>query len=479
MQFMRYRDVASVSVDFDKDYILSMKFTGTDVTNAPYNRPVDFYATNLYKADRDSTIYADSNLSQTTDEATPLFINGDYIGANHGEHAQINVYGASHGKSFSDIGSVWLDNEGAKFTLVAVYDGYLAFVSENIGESEERYSFKKEISGSLTHFDGAEHKDKIQVNKQINTMLMPSIRVINRKVYACVGEERFEALLSTKADRVEIVDEYYIINPATVAAELTALRPEGGYSYNPQLSDFGRPMVHYKIIYRITDDGTVLSDIDIRRLAPVNWTRCMGHMCQDRANAYFGGIYRCYPKTLPLACEGVTYDFTVPYRVDAGPYLKDFALTSDFWLDKNSPPDRMVDYLADTKGDYVLAFTAGYLPIFDGERTVRKNITNAQLLYSTRKFYPILKDGDIEAVRGVAFKKYFRPISNNISAFSVTYSGKKYHYVDFLGDGEYTFECAEKSEVYECYGDIEIARNNGEYTLRGTHGTALIIEALR
>ena len=479
MNIMRYRDVTSVTTDFDGEYLLMTKFTGSDIISAPYNRPVDFNMTRLIKKDFSRDDLVDVVLSTTTDEATPVFVNGDYIGANHGEHGLINVYSENHGKDFADIGSVWQDATGVKFTLVRVCDNRLYFISENMGESEARYVFKKEICGILTHVSGAENIYDINVQSQNADMICSAIRSVKRKVYGVYNGVRSETIRREEADCCEIVDEYYIINPATVAPEIIASRPKCGYRENPDLSMYGEPMIHYNLTYRILKDGTVLSNIDIKKITDVNWTKCMGHMCQDRMNAFWGGVYRCYPKTLPLVSNGVTYDFTKPYRVDTGPYPATFMLTSEFWLDKNSPPDRMVDYLADKSGKYVLAFTAGYLPVFDGEKSVRvKSIDKTQEMYSTRKFYPMLKTGKIDSVRAVAFKKYFRPINNNVSAFSVEYSGKKYHYVDFLGEDSYTLNVSGYAEVYECYGDIEIIKGDNEFNLTGKSGTALIIETL-
>lgn len=478
MEIIFYRDVICCVCEFDKNYYLSTKFTGNGIINALYNRPIDFYQTALLKKDRADIYAQDVILSTTTDEATPIEVNGEHIGANHGEPVLIEVVPQIMDKLCLDIGSVWQDLDGDRFTLLRVEADRMFFVSDNIGESDLRYAFKKKINGCLTHVSGAENTAQINIEKQRLKFLAPALRHICRQVNAVVGGVVKPAIDVSTADSCEIIDEYYIINPATVASAVIAGKPIGGYSENPELSKYGEPMVHYKVTYRILSDGTVLSEVDIKRLSGVLWHRCMGHMCQDRCNAYFGGVYRIMPKILPIVTDGVTYDFSVPLRVDVGGYPHEVDLTPDLWLDKNSPPDKMVDIMRDNGGKAVLAFAAGYLPLFDAEKSVRRGVCEAGKLFATRKFYPTLKTGDISSAKAVAYKKYFRPVSDALLTYSIEYGGKKYRYFDFLGKDCYVLKYSGSIRIYECYGDIELIEGKDTLTLSGTHGTALIIEDL-
>ena len=423
---------------FDDKYDLIQKFRGVD----PFgllreNSPVDFMESGLMQRDKWDYWHIDKPFALNTDEATPIIVNDCYIGANHGEHSAVLIHAPSHGKTVRDIGPLWQDESGVKFTLVRVNnEDYLTVISENIGESSENYLFVKTVTGTLSEVNDAENTAKIVPSGQNIFDLRRSIRYKNKRIFGIKGENEFLVFREFECDVAEIREEYDIINPATVAEDLRRRRPKDGFVAEPDLAMFGEPMISCKLIYRIEKDGTVLVLFDYKRLMNVNFSKVMGVMHQEKIDVYGGGIWRYFPKALPFSCESGTFDFSEPTSIH-GAFPKNFKMLREYWDENGAPNDRAVDYLRDENGNDRLAFATGYLPVFDGERSIRNNLVSFLAhLPSTRKHYPTFADGNLTNVKGVGYKKYFVPQKNRASYYTVDYEGKTYLYVDiFNGNG--------------------------------------------
>lgn len=461
--------------NFDSKNDLITKFRHTDVLSSPSNRPVDFAEAGILGKDEYDKWLPDKILSLSTDEASACVVNNDYIGGNHGAPCAVKIYSPGHSRNFSDIGTVWRDSEGTCFTILRIDDeDYITLVSENLGESEYDYCFKREISGNLTKGDF-----EISVASQRRVFLSNALKIKERRVYGIVDGKKINVDAQCLCDYAEITDNYDIINPATVAPSLIERRPHGGYKENPDLSLFGKAMIEHNMTYVICGDGTVISDFDLKRRMDVHFERWLGIMYQARRNTFGGGVYRYLPKTKPFKVDEHLFDFSRPTSLD-GEYPENHFLTKEGWLDENSPPDRCIDYYKNSEGEDVVCFASGFLPIFDGAPSIRREkITNAIYLYGkTRKYYPTFANGNIKETRGVGYKKYFIPQRDGATVYDVKYKDKRFIFADFFKKNEIQISTSGDLELFESYGDLEYSVENGNLCIKGNKGCMTLIESI-
>lgn len=439
MDISIHADKLAVRTVYNDRYNLVQFFRGIKSDFLDYNCPVDTLAAGLQRKNEADLWHVDITLALCTDESAPFSVNGECIGSNHGHPCGVVVECENHQKSFCDIGSLWQDADGIKWTLLRILSpDRLLFVSENLGPTKTEYSFLNSISKTLQFVSDGVNTDPIEISSQSGGhQLYKAVADRKRKLYYLKEGKRFEITgYHTECDGAEIHEEYNVINPATVAEAIRKGRPVGGYIENPDLA-VGEAMLHYNMIYRIQSDGTVICDFEHRRLCDIKWNRCFGVMYQSRCDVASGGIWRFIPKTKPFCADGHTFDFSAPFDATAEPYPASFSITRDYFSDKNSPPDRQTDIIRYADGTTVSAFCCGFLPIFDGAPEKRsQNLDTAVFIKNTRKFYPYIINGknSVDSIRAVAYKKYFPDADRNSSFYSVEFDGVTYLYFDFYSE---------------------------------------------
>ena len=464
---------------YDEKYNLIQKFRGLEKNGSKlYNQPVDFMESGLMQKDKCDYWHIDIPFALNTDEAVPAFINGSFIGANHGHHGATAVYAPDHKKTVADVGSLWQDEAGVTFTLMRVENkDRLLFLSQNVGESVARYRFITNITGKLSFIENGINTTDIFPEKHGSADLRRAIR--HKEKYVIAGVDGKEKLVQGEAEceYAEIHEQYEIINPATVADELRSRRPQGGYTAQPDLADFGSPMVACFLIYRFENDGTIYTKFDYKKLMDVHFEKWMGVMYQEKLDVYNGGIWRYFPKALPFTCDEGTFDFSTPTAIVGKPFPKSKALTREYWQDNASPCERAVDYFKDINGRDKLAFACGYLPLFDGEPKKRDaHVQNVVALKFTRKHYPTFWDGDVQDVKGIGYKKYFKPQQSNASYYKVSAENKTFIYADIFAQNELKIPLQGKVRLMEKQGDIEYSVQENTLILHGNKGFASFVE---
>ena len=471
-----YQGFALIRTSFNEKYDLIQKFRGLENESIRYNKPIDFMESGLMQKDKWDCWHIDIPFALNTDEAVPACVNGCYIGANHGHNGATQVYAPDHGKTYADVGSIWVDEKGVKFTLMRVdNEDYLLFLSQNIG-SVTRYKFIQKIEGKLSFVSDGVHTQSIVPQEQSPVDLRRVTRHTLKQAYAFTNGKWRRVKGGLDCDYVELREEYDIINPATVASALTAGRPNDGYAYQPDLADYGQAMLSCKITYRILPDGTVLTLFDYKKKMPVPFERWIGVMFQEKLDVYGGGIYRYLPKTLPFTTKEGTFDFSKGVAIVGEPFPERGKITKEYWSNPDSPCERVVDYFRDKEKNDKLAFTAGFLPVYDGEPSIRKNnLTDVVTLKYTRKHYPTFMNGDIDSVRGVGYKKYFLPTKNGASYYKVVLDGKTYIYADFFKANTLKISLKNEPKLLEKSDGITVEYNNGELVLTAEKGYASFV----
>lgn len=437
---------------FSAEYDLVQIMRG--LTSTPYaNHPVDFRAAGLQRKGHPDIWHMDQVLAFSTDECSPMVINGEDIGGNHGHPCAIRAFVPGHGMDMRDVGSLWADESGVRFTLLRVDSAdSLLLLSENIGTSVTAYHFADHVTGALRYVANGCHTADIRPQRQQGCVqLTPAIRHVRREA-VCLKDGEWREIGGYTADCTcaEIREEYEIVNPATVAESIRRARPPMGYASQPSLAA-GESMFRHRMIYRIGADGTILCDFDHQLLQTVHMPLYLGIMHQEKCDVYGGGVWRYIPKLRPFADQGRTLDFSRPYRTTADTMPRNRRLTPDLWTDLHSPPDRQVDFLRRGDGTSAVAFASGFLPIHDGAPERRAaNIGEAATLVSSCKTYPTFAgsgtnlrhphrestDGAMSFphLRGVAYKKYFLPGQEGTSLYTIPHGADTYVYMDFFAE---------------------------------------------
>lgn len=494
-----------VRTSFDDEYDLVQTLTGinsdgVDANGNDANEPLDYGKSGLVLKSSSSMTALAKTLGYGVDESAPFYTSA-YIGANHGQPSSVVAKSTSHGKTYEDIGSLWTDSGGTKWNLLKVPDeDTLVFISENLSGDSNKYSFKNSLSGTLTctRTNFAEHTENIVIESATtNQQLFPSINKQELTVKAVINGKKYalEEAQTVECDYIEIVERYQVMNPATIGNALRTNRPEGGYTSQPSLA-VGVPLIDYNMTYRITPDGTIFLMFDHTILEEINFRWYGGIQYQLRYDAYSGGVHRYIPKleSFDKTYNGstLTYDFTEPYNVTAavtaGNYIgySDQYATSALWEVADNPPNRQVDYMKDTSGNIKASYAGGYIPVLQGEPSVRINRTSeAMYLYRSGKSYPHFVDSlafsqtgtKDQKIQGVAYRKYNGAADKVASIYTVPYERDTYIYIDFheIGEKEFVLSDYVKADVeiteLEKSANVSYALVDGKVSAKMEDGT--------
>ncbi len=482
-----------VRTAFDDDYELVQRFFNLTKKSHDANEPFDFGSSGLIP--KGSSIDSEYlvMLSGGVDEAAPFKFNSSYIGANHGYSKGVLVQSTAHGKTYADIGSLWKDSDEIKWNLLKIVDeNSLLFLSENTASSTTKYKVKDSIAGEeLVFVEAGEHTETITIESQTpNQQIYSANKNIFKKVYAIKDGIKTEVSDGQKVecDYIDVEEKYYIMNPVLIGEALRENRPQGGYT-EPQDMAVGQPLVECNLIYRIMPDSTVLTIFDHKILESVNFDYYGAMQYRVRSDAFGGGIYRYIPKSKEFAHGDMTFDYREPVNMTKVTYPSSgysFLMTSDYWENQNSMPDRQTDYYYDSSDNIKASFVSGYLPIDDGAPEVRKTKSSvATYVYKSKKTYPYFVDSlafeetgtQNQTIKGVAYKKFNGEDDKNITHYTIPYGDETYVYIDCHEvakeeiDLTNILKTGAIAEVLEKTNNVSYSENSGKLTVEMKDGT--------
>lgn len=465
----------SVRTDFNDKYELIQIFRDVNPDMLDFMTPTDFSSAGIQRKGRVDPWHFEIPFAVSTDECPPQQVAGEWLGGNHAAPFCVSVKLKDHNKTYADIGSLWRDNSGVLWTLLGVHKNSLTFMSENLGTRED-YKFSDNIDTSLTFVENGRNRDDIVFESQYRDGIKPIVSFNKKEVIAIMpsGEEIVNAS-AMGCKEVVICEEYDILNPATLCEWVRKNRPADGYT-SPLLRINADAMINCKIKYKVLNDGTVLSIFNNTALENVNYGLCMGIMYQEKCDFMGKGIYRYIPKVLPFECDGYTYDFTVPFNTSER-NCPNFFVTKDYWADKNSPPDRQLDFIKDSDNTNAVVFAGGYLPVLDGHPDIRKNnLKFSNQIIRTNKTYPTFASKDyLKQISGVAYRKYFFNPSSKSTVYDISFDGIKYVFVDFFEFDTVTINTdGKKTEIYEKSDCLTINSTDKALTISANKGFAVI-----
>ena len=459
---------------YSQKYDLVQKLCGLEEMQIAHNNPVDFIEAGLVDREKWDCFHTDVPLALTTDEAPALTVNDVPIGANHGQPGAAMVSAPGHDKDDRDIGALYADEDGTKWTLLAVKHDFVTLMSENIGASYDDYAFKKRPSGTLTYIENGVHCSPIPTDGEVmeNVWLQPVNRYLKRELYVAKDGKLSLYFQAGEYDYAEIHETYDIVHPVAMVESIRFARPAGGYT-EPYYKAQGAPMIRVSGVYRIEGDGSITYHFTHKKERHVRFSVSRGAMAQEKIDAFGGGVYRYIPKLLPFETKEGTFDFSTPQSTAPGAYLKAYNVQKKDWENPDSPPDRMVDYFKDKNGNTCMGFAIGYLPVYDGEGKIRKEkLETAIHLRHTRKMYPAFLSGDIESAHGVAYKVYF-PATDKGSLYTVRHSGKTYVYMDFFSENTFAVPAKGAIELLEKSETVSFTHKDGLLTVCAEKGYAV------
>ncbi len=477
------------------------------------NNPIiDFGTAEL--VDKNTGAKTSLNGYYSSDETNPQIINGLYIGSNHGAMgARVTANG--HGKTQADVGSVWTDANGTLWDLIRVEDANKLFFlqQKTYNLATQNFGFSGAITGPLTYVSDGVNTAPITIGSSTATQTFPSIANVEHTFYLVRDGEMIEfdnriAGVSYKADELVVVEEYDIINPASIAPALRENKPDGGYVEAPSIA-VGEPIFHYKQTITVKADGTIFTEIDHEVLTDINSYETYGYQFYQRANPYGGGTWRQVPGTKEFTDgKGVNWDITTPYEYTNVPGTPSTnlqvpmsrTLKSTDWIDPDVVPSRILDFIRDEDGKNVMGYMTGFLPIYDGEPSVRKTKTNSNIyMYDQKvKAYPIfvsssgIADKSVltaegSRIHGVSYRKYVDLTGfekNNNQYYAINHEDMTYYYVDFIEAGTQTLDLEKSGCIYnltqvEVIGDITYEQVGDKIVVTSEGKGYLVLKAAR
>lgn len=383
------------------------------------NKQISFGSTALVVADTNGGVQAKGEVIHGIgDDCTPWNINGTFIGANHGCSDGRELTCPGHGKTAADLGSEWKDAAGVKFYIIRIVDANRVWVlSENKG-SNAIWQFVQTITGSTLTNTSA--PDVINISSDKMAQLTPACR-IQKQAYLADGQTALPEKKEVACNYLDIVEEYDIINPASLLAKI---RQSPGQERDFVGADLDG-VIHNSIIYRFLPNGaivvlhtsTALQDFKIGYMGFIQSAKM--HAGNDQTHEYY------IPKTKPFSLGGTNYNFQAIQ--DFKPRLSvsvGFQASEKSIADEQNLPDRFIQLLGDRENGKLVrkvGFALGYSPVSGvtkiGERS--RYTSSAGSIYITSKSYPCAINNKVGAIvpagtvfNCVAYRIYFNPQIN-------------------------------------------------------------------
>lgn len=347
------------------------------------------------------------------DDACPWNMNGTYIGANHGCSDGRELTCAGHGFTTADLGSEWEDESGRKYYMVKVVDPDRIWVlSQDIGTGA-RWDFDNSISGTL--LTNLAQSTSFTFTNNAMAQIIPACRIASQS-YLADGTTPLSDGVEVSCGYLDIVEEYDIINPASLLADIIS-HPGEFRSFTAAHLD---GVVRNEIVYRLHANGATVIYYTATALQEFR----LGYMGFIQSSKLATGTYDTHeyyvPRTVPFTQDAIDYDFKM---------LQDFTFTlpsalnftDDKIEDTSHRPDRYIQLLGEVTGEDTnrqLGYAIGYSPIHGITQPEQRatNVNNALYLYTSSKSYPHAIDTALATIVPqntefycIAYRHYFNP----------------------------------------------------------------------
>jgi hypothetical protein len=349
------------------------------------------------------------------DDSTPWNINGTYIGANHGCSNMRQITAKGHGLTTADLGSTWTDAAGTEFYVIRIVDAdKLWFLARNTGKGSV-WQLKTTVSGdALTRTEG---KATLEVAEVAMAQLRPACRIRSQQ-YLVDGRESLKHDTPVTCNHLDVVEEYDIINPASLLEDIAA-HPGEERDFAAEHLD---GVIRNHIVYRFHANGATVIYYTAKALQEFR----LGYMGFIQSAKLATGAYDSHeyyiPKTIPFRQDDIDYDFRRLQDYSSRlPSPIRFRAPAKNIEDPANLPDRFLQFLGRRDGDKTVrdvGYAIGYslLTGVTKPEARAKNADSAIMLYTSSKSYPVAVDSKMGPMIPagtdfycIAYRHYFHP----------------------------------------------------------------------
>lgn len=314
-------------------------------------------------------------LKSSGDDIAPAYIDGlGYLGGNHGfPKARLLNFEEPHGKTYSDIGSVYKDQSNRDFVVLRIIDdNKLVICSKNI--ATDGYSFNYPIPlGTLIYQSNGSNTNDLNGFTQSSLSNLYNVTRLN---YTRVFADSLEVISDTnhtKCSTFKIVEDYDMLDMDSVLESLINNRPLDGYPENINLNNFGEiKLFNCSIEYNWSNVGkcTIYHSFTALKKIKPSFHSFIQAQAISKSSLYI-------PKSLPN--RGSDFRQAPAYLTP----IEAINFTPEYWEIEDNAPDRLFNYVDGNRGIHF-----GYTRFGDG--AVRENFLNRAIFLNTsRKMYPM------------------------------------------------------------------------------------------
>ena len=287
------------------------------------------------KTKSDEEVHSSLTLwKDSSDDLCPTNVMGTYIGGNHGYDCVDKLKSAGHGKTISDIGSVWTDSNGKTYVLTYVYDkdnlGFVKFDDSSMSTGKMTYG-NPAAGTTMIHKSGAANQSPVNIESRTGAQLW---QCFNR-YFLSVSVDGFQIMPTSDGiytgNEIEFETRYNII---FIPAMLNYLmdnvgRNDGDSQHSEAIED------HYMTVYvsyRFCRNGSVST------------------YCTYNINKYVTMGYIGLVQSMPVSSETYTYVPDTEYDTPIQHNGQELKLTKDLWRSQQKAPYRYYQF-ADSRTD--------------------------------------------------------------------------------------------------------------------------------
>lgn len=280
------------------------------------------------------------------DDIAPALVNGAHLGALHGFDGYVmDVF--QHGKTNSDIGSIW-SNEGIEYVLLRILSvNQLFFV--------RRYSDIAPPVGQYTHISGAANTNSFTASQSVKQTFYPMNINRNIKVFVDGLELNSSEGIWTYNRNVRFEESYGVLS----REDYINWYIQNGNTGATNVS--GSPIFSVKNVYEFDMEGNLTIYYEFEVLRNINFSFLYGLQAQLAGATHF-----YVPKASPFTQDGNTKNYSL--------IEPSTTTTTDVIFTTNvaSPNSgTLFDRFFSMNSNNV--FAMGFLPILDAEPNIRRN----------------------------------------------------------------------------------------------------------
>ncbi|MGE8646245.1 hypothetical protein [Acinetobacter vivianii] len=341
-----------------------------------------------------SDFYDDIQIRACGDDSAPVRMMGATVGANHG-YARSILTVTAHGKTNSDIGSIW-DNGSKQWVITQIVNANQISVTSRLDNQPVSSN-----ALTFTHVGGANNTNVFTASSTSGAQWYPMTK--NYKLDIFVDNQPVSDIGTYEyAKSIKFIESYDLMEKSDIVEWLILNGGKEVTIYNAASA------ISLSIVHDFDTEGGCVTTSDFYVVKDLSTAQDVMFTQSARMDTTNGNVLYTIPKSIPFMHEGINYDFSKPTSVN------NMAITTriDFTASKQDSEQTMIDRVIQTNNN--ISYATGYLPILDADPAIRSTRTSKafQISNSSSKLYPYLIDSLTALPKGtyysaVSYRKYF------------------------------------------------------------------------